>query len=218
MRIATLSVLAILLTLSLCRFTHAGEAVAVAAKPADAVVKWQDSEAGQFVFFAVLEGLYRDGVSNEIVDLIIDPPRDMDNKIKHTFVIQCEICHAAYEAFVLYRRRQTFQLSAGRDTLGKGADVKIVENLKGDAPKRVFALGALIRPWIMARVELTKLSREKQEELMKTLVAFKKDAGMKLGKLRRDDPLYNDWNFYGSCQACEAATEISRNIQKNQPK
>lgn len=178
-------------------------------------VKWQDSDAGQFVFFAVLEGLYRDGVSSEVVNLIVNPARDMDNQVKHAFVFQCDICHAAYEAFVLYSRRQTFQNSAGRDTFGKGVDARIVEGLKSaEAIKRVYALGGLIRPWIAARVKLLKLSREKQDELVGTLLKFKEEANAKLRKLRKDDPLYKDWTFYGGCQACEAATEISSRSKK----
>ena len=34
-------------------------------------VEWQNDAMCQFVFFAVLEGLYRDGIQNEIVDAII---------------------------------------------------------------------------------------------------------------------------------------------------
>ncbi|MFP6900082.1 MAG: hypothetical protein VCA36_04010 [Opitutales bacterium] len=34
-------------------------------------VEWQKEEMCQFVFFAVLEGFYRDGIQNEIVDAII---------------------------------------------------------------------------------------------------------------------------------------------------
>jgi hypothetical protein len=184
-------------------------------KPAAGLVKWQDSEAGQFVFFAVLEGLYRDGVPNEVVDLIIDPPREMDNKVKHTFVFQCDICHAAFEAFVLYRRRQIFQKSGERDTFGKGVNEDIVKRLKdGDAVTRVHALGALMRPWILARVEQMKLTREKQEGLVTTLLNFKAEANDKLRLLRVNDPLYKDWMFYGGCQACEAATDIHRHLQK----
>lgn len=179
------------------------------------LVKWQDSEVGQFVFFAVLEGLYKDGVSSEVVDLVINPAKDIDNKVKHTFVFQCDICHAAYEAFVLYGRRQAFQKTGARDTFGKGVDARIVEGLKSpEARTRVYTLGGLIRPWIAARVELLKLSKEKQDELVVTLLKFKEEANTKLGKLRSEDPLYKDWMFYGGCQACEAATEIARNNRK----
>jgi hypothetical protein len=193
----------------------AEELKSINAKPADELVKWQDSEAGQFVFFAVLEGLYRDGVPNEVVDLIVNPKREMDSTVKHVFVFQCDICHAAYEAFVLYSRRQTFQKSGERNTFGKSFDPKILGELKSnDARTRVYALGSMIRPWIAARVDLLKLSKEKQEELVATLLKFKGEANTKLSALRQSDPLYKDWIFYGGCQACEAATNIAKNWRK----
>jgi hypothetical protein len=194
---------------------HAEEQLKKAKDPAEDLVKWQESEAGQFVFFAVLEGLYKDGVPKEVVDMVIDPPRSLDNKVKHSFVFQCDICHAAYEAFVLYSRRQTFQKSAGRDTFGKGVNEKIISGLKAEeASVRVFALGDMMRPWIAARVEQMKLSKEKQEELVATLLKFKGEARTKMGKLRKEDLAYKDWFFYGGCQACEAATEIESKIRK----
>jgi len=187
------------------------------AKPGNeaATVKWQDDEAGQFVFFAVLEGLYKDGVSSEVVKLIVDPPRDLDNKVKHVFVIQCDICHAAFEAFVLYSRRQQFQQSGGKDTFGKGIPEGIAKDLKSEnAFTRVMALGSLIKPWIVARAEQMKLSKEKQEELIKKLMTFREAADKKLVSLRQSDPLYKNWDFYGGCQACESAIGLSNLLNK----
>jgi hypothetical protein len=213
-----ISRLTLLSALSILLFNasiYAAEQPVAAKILGEETVKWQDSETGQFVFFAVLEGLYKDGVPNEVVDLVINPSRTMDNKVKHCFVFQCEICHAAYEAFATYRLRQPFQKSAGRDTFGKGLSEKITRNLKSDdAATRVFALGDMIRPWILQRVEQMKLSKEKQEELVAVLLKFKDDARTKLHKFRAEDPLYKDWMFYGSCQACEAATEIEKHSRK----
>lgn len=184
-----------------------------------ATVKWQDDEAGQFVFFAVLEGLYKDGVSSEVVKLIVDPPRDLDNKVKHVFVIQCDICHAAFEAFVLYSRRQQFQQSGGKDTFGKGIPEGIAKDLKSEnAFTRVMALGSLIKPWIVARAEQMKLTKEKQEELIKKLMSFREAADKKLASLRQSDPLYKNWDFYGGCQACESAIGLSNLLNKDDKK
>jgi hypothetical protein len=212
----TRSFLAMLVAVVLFSVAHAAEEPKAAAKPDSDLVKWQDSEAGQFVYFAVLEGLFRDGVPNDVVDLVINPARDLDNKVKHVFVLECDICHAAYEAFVFYRKRQVFQKSGGRDTFGNGVKEQIVTGLKHeDARTRVYALGAMMRPWILARVEQQKLSREKQEELVTVLLNFKSEANKKLDVLRKSDPLYKDWGvWYGGCQACEAATDIERNSRK----
>src|SRR5688572_9755879 len=68
-----------------------------ASPPNSAPKMWPETRAGQLVFFAVLEGLYRDGVTNSDVDLIIPPgdggrPR-FDNEI---FVYACPLCHPAF--------------------------------------------------------------------------------------------------------------------------
>lgn len=218
MRTTSRAVLAALFLLWAMNVAEAVEAPKAVAGSAGVDVKWQDSEAGRFVFFAVLEGLYEDGVSKEVVDLVINPTREMDSKVKHAFVFQCDICHAAYEAFVLYNRRQTFQRSSGRDTFGKGVGEKF-ENLRSaDAMTRVHALGDMIQPWIVARVVKMKLSNEKQDALVETLLKFKEEANNKLSTLRREDVLYKDWAFYGGCQACEAATAITKLNRESTPK
>ena len=75
--IRTLLVAAMVSTTSLSQL-RATETTSKAAKPAvkakatDKVdVTWQNDPTCQFVFFAVLEGLYTDGVQDEIVELIL---------------------------------------------------------------------------------------------------------------------------------------------------
>src|SRR5688572_10638658 len=68
---------------------------------------WPETRAGQLIFFAVLEGLYRDGVINGDVDLIIPPGEGGKPAFdQETFVYACPLCHPAFEAFRLYRQRQ----------------------------------------------------------------------------------------------------------------
>src|SRR2546429_752891 len=68
---------------------------------------WTQSRASQLVFFAVLEGLYRDGVSNDTVDLIIPPGANGAARFEpEHFVYACPLCHPAFEAFSLYRHRK----------------------------------------------------------------------------------------------------------------
>ena len=87
-------------------------------------VEWQKEEMCQFVFFAVLEGLYRDGIQNEIVDAIIgEKILKKDDKVKTHFVFRCKLCHATYEAFRTYRNRPAFMQTKGASTFGKGADL-----------------------------------------------------------------------------------------------
>ena len=91
-------------------------------------VEWQKEEMCQFVFFAVLEGLYRDGVQNEIVDAIIgEKILKKDDKVKAHFVFRCKLCHATYEAFRTYRNRPAFMQAKGVSTFGKGADLSLLK-------------------------------------------------------------------------------------------
>jgi hypothetical protein len=74
-----------------------------------APTSWPESRASQLLFFAVLEGLYRDGVSNDDVDLIIPPTQSGKPRFDpEHFVYACPLCHPAFEAFSLYRKREAF--------------------------------------------------------------------------------------------------------------
>ena len=80
----------------------------------------------QFVFFAVLEGLYRDGVQNEVVDAIIGLAPKQGEQVKTHFVFRCELCHATYEAFKAYRQRPMFMNAKGASTFGDGVDLELL--------------------------------------------------------------------------------------------
>src|SRR3954454_17052964 len=102
----------------------AADPAPVAGKEAKPGGDWKEDPASRMVFFAVLEGLYTDGVSSEAVDGIIGKKtKDGKGDIKATFVIECPLCHPVYEAFCLYRQRPAFSGEKGtKDTLGKGLD------------------------------------------------------------------------------------------------
>jgi hypothetical protein len=55
------------------------------------------------IFLAVLEGLYTDGVSNEVVDAILT--RDSTSDRPQPFVYACPICMPAHDALQTYRAR-----------------------------------------------------------------------------------------------------------------
>lgn len=180
---------------------------------------WRDDPVCQMVFFAVLEGLYTDGVSDEVVDLIVPPKTDLDNNVKRCFVFRCPLCHAAYEAFVLYQRRQAFNgTDEKKSTFGKGVDKGIIEALKSDeAHTRVFAMGRLIRPWIQRRFDMMNLDAEQKQAMLDKLIAYAGAGNTMFGEYRNDkNSVYFEWQFYGGCQACEAAKDISRrmNLEK----
>lgn len=176
-------------------------------------VEWQKEEMCQFVFFAVLEGLYRDGVQNEIVDAIIgEKILKKDDKVKTHFVFRCKLCHATYEAFRTYRNRPAFMQTKGASTFGKGADLASLKKLSSkDARTRIYAMGALVRPWIMHRINETRKTPEEKTAMKKQFSKYAQEGANLLKTHKRaKDGFYLDWSFYGSCQACEAAKDLGK--------
>ena len=184
-------------------------------KPEDTkkTIEWQKEEMCQFVFFAVLEGLYRDGVQNEIVDAIIgDKIEKKENKVKTHFVFRCKLCHATYEAFRTYRNRPAFMQTKGASTFGNGVDLNRLKKLRSnDARTRIYAMGGLVRPWIMHRIKETRKTAEEKTAMKKQFEKYALEGADLLKTHKRaKDGFYLDWSFYGSCQACEAAKDLGK--------
>ena len=176
-------------------------------------VEWQKEEMCQFVFFAVLEGLYRDGIQNEIVDAIIgDKIVKKENRVKTHFVFRCKLCHATYEAFRTYRNRPAFMQTKGASTFGNGVDLNRLKKLRSnDARTRIYAMGALVRPWIMHRIKETRKTPEEKTAMKKQFTKYAQEGADLLKTHKRaKDGFYLDWSFYGSCQACEAAKDLGK--------
>ena len=197
----------------------ATESAAKPAAPAPPSDQWRSDPACQMVFFAVLEGLYVDGVPDEVVDLIVPPKTDLDTNVKRNFVFRCPLCHAAYEAFVLYQRRQAFNGSNDkRSTFGKNFDPTVIERLKSDKPQlRVYAMGSLVRPWIDRKLKSMNLVESEKSALLKKLIEYAGEGDRMFREYKQDPKsIYIEWQFYGGCQACEAARIVASSM-KSQP-
>ena len=176
-------------------------------------VEWQKEEICQFVFFAVLEGLYRDGIQNEIVDTIIgEKIVKKENKVKPHFVFRCKLCHATYEAFRTYRNRPAFMQTTEASTFGKGVDLNRLKKLRSnDARTRIYAMGAMVRPWIMHRIKENRKTPEEKTAMKKQFEKYAQEGANLLRTHKKaKDGFYLDWSFYGSCQACEAAKDLGK--------
>jgi hypothetical protein len=101
---------------------------------------WPKNDVAPFVFHAVLEGLYTDGVSNEVVDKILKP------NFLANFVDKCPLCHPAYQAFLLYRDRKVFcGVKSHADSFGSGLDEAVKQDiLSGSSTERRKTLQSLI--------------------------------------------------------------------------
>jgi len=81
--------------------------------------------------------------------------------------------------------------------------------LLGRFLQSIYLLGALVRPWIQQRVQEHRLNDEEKELMQRALLVYVRKGQELLDKLKSDpNSVYVDWDFYGSCQACEAAKDF----------
>jgi hypothetical protein len=114
----------------------------------------------QMIFFAVLEGLYQDGASNEIVDAVLAPGSG-GNRLMH-FVYACPICSPAADAFRTYRARVEFccyKVPSPFNTFGPGLDAAVSRRiLSGELDQRLQAIDQLVETWVRRRLDSMRLS------------------------------------------------------------
>jgi hypothetical protein len=113
-------------------------------------------DAYQLVFFAVLEGLYRDGVSSEVVAALTAAPPE--GGYPAHFVWQCPLCMPALNAFNVYAARPPFCGIKGRlDTFGAGLAPELAERCLGPD------LNELVQRWIGERLDALRLTEEERD-------------------------------------------------------
>lgn len=170
-----------------------------------------DDPVHQLVFFAVLEGCYRDGVSNEAVDLIL--PKNPDTggvMMEYNFVYSCPLCMPVIEALRTYRVRTRFFDKRARDTFGKGLSAEVMAKLaESDRKKRMPVLQALINSWVQARLDALRVTVAERAAWGVEIDDRRKRGAQALEALRTGEhgesyiTLYADWPK--TCAVCDGA-------------
>jgi hypothetical protein len=177
---------------------------------------WKEDPVCKMVFFAVLEGLYEDGVSNEAADNIVGKTKDGKAEIRHTFVFECPLCHPVYEAFRLYQQRPEFRDSG--NAFGKGIDPKLETSLRSTVLRtRQGALQVLVHRWVERRLSQMGLTAEQKQDWARRLEERSKQGDERLRKLRGTDPWYQLWG-YGFCAACRGCTDVCNTLKAPEKK
>jgi len=177
------------------------------------------SEPHRFVFFAVLEGCYEDGLTQEAIDLIIPAGATGQRELMANFVWQCPLCGPAFDGFHVYSMRQRFAngpKNLDRDdpynTFGVGLEAKVMRQLAESGPKCREAIQALIDKWVSARIERLRLNEEEAIELRKQLANMRKSGEAMLksfqngGHGEKSAENYKGWT---SCPICSGASPAS---------
>jgi hypothetical protein len=174
-----------------------------------AAFKVTDSDMQKLVFFAVLEGLYSDGVDNVAVDIIlgVDPKTKLP-RMEENFVYACPLCLPAYDAFVLYRSRVPFYgRKSGGDTFGPGLDGIVLTKLKSTKKAdRLEAIRMLVDRWVNRRLELMRLSAE-ERKAWTTQIEAGRQQGM---KVLQGDSRKADWKGCAFCDGAAGGCEVRK--------
>ncbi len=161
----------------------------------------------QLMFFAVSEGLYREGVKNDDVDIILAQAEGEGGTLAYVnFVYGCGLCTPSLNAFRNYRERQLFFASKTHArSFGKGlGKVERVRLRSKDPQVRLNCLQGMIQRWIKQRLDSKRLTAVEKRHYRIGLSRLRKDAMLFLKAPK---------SLYGSkakCAVCEGAVESSR--------
>jgi hypothetical protein len=184
---------------------------AVSKQPDD----WKEDPVCRMVFFAVLEGLYTDGVSSEAADRVVGRrAKGGPTDLKQTFVIECPLCHPVYEAFSLYQQRPSFN-GDKRNTFGPGLGPDLERGLQNEnILTRQSALQVVVQKWVAHRLIAMRLSPEEQKDWTRQLNERSKQGLDRLSELRGKDAFYKTWPGYAGCPACTGSTGACQRLQE----
>ena len=166
---------------------------------------WPESRSSQLIFFAVLEGLYRDGVPNSDVDLIIPPGKDGGATFTpEHFVYACPLCHPAFEALRLYRQRQEFfGLKARINEFGPGLSGEIAAQVRNPDPtQRRQAVEKLISRWVSERLEMMRLTKDEREAITREIEQGRKQG---MGGLKQTAAQVPGSQSRTNCPICDGS-------------
>lgn len=162
----------------------------------------------QGIFFAVLEGLYRDGVSTEVALAVLE--LDPQSRTSVSFVPGCPICTPAQDAFRLYAARPKFVSKPGTaDTFGPGlSPEQVVQLTGGDPTARRQALRGQVEHWVSAWLDRMRLDPAERNEWERQLAARSEKGMAILDGMRRSDP--ERFAGFDECPFCAGAEAGSR--------
>jgi hypothetical protein len=181
-----------------------------ASRPDDLALAGNSGDAfAQLVFFAVLEGCYRDGVETSTVDALLTPAPDTD--LPEIFVYACPLCSPAHDALRLYKRRQPFYGMKGEpDTFGPGLsdDVKRALEAPGAATRR-DAWEKLVEKWVAQRLTSLRLTPDERKG-MDLGLQLRRKAGMIFLERYRASQKPGHYARMKQCPSCDGAADAGR--------
>jgi hypothetical protein len=177
------------------------------------VTDWKADPACRLVFHAVLEGLYEDGVTDDVVNNIVPPDKQGREKMRRSFVLDCPLCQPAFEAFCVYQRRPKFSDGGQVSTFGKGLPEAVKKGLLSDTlSTRLITLRGPIRGWVEARLRSLKLTAKERQKWWKDIAARAGQGTATLHAHMAADPWYKNWSGCWGCAACLGSQDATQRL------
>lgn len=161
-------------------------------------------EEHRFIFYAVLEGVYEEGFSEETVSTLLG------EKGTEHFVIGCPICEPAYDALHAYRDAPKFtSKKVSQKGFGTGLSDEERALVSGTVEDRRKFIRTLVSRWIEARFSLLKLPEDREKALRESLRKMSEKGTALLENFKKGgngdllSKVYADWEF---CPSCSGAT------------
>ncbi len=173
--------------------------------PPREVVGIEFDEFYSLTYFAVLEGLYTDGVSDDVLKSLTRT--DEVSNYPELFIWQCPICMPAFNAFMHYGKRQPFMgIKARVDTFGAGLSEEMrLRCLAEDKLVRFGALNELVEGWVDRRLASMRLTEGEQNRWEQGFVERRK-KGMATMQSMQGAGAYAGLK---TCALCNAAADAS---------
>jgi len=177
-------------------------------------------ETYQFIFFATLEGLYRDGVSSADVDSLL-ATKGKDGGYLN-FIYTCPICMPVEDAIVTYKLRpgithtKTENFQTEERTFGFGLPKEVSDALRSEkAGIRLKAVNELVSKWISYRMDHSSLTDTQKKNLIEELGKRRKEGMNALRSFASNMHGQNSMKFYAAgyeggdeCAVCNAALQM----------
>jgi hypothetical protein len=159
-------------------------------------------ESYRFIFYAVLEGCYEDGISTEDVSQIL--LRATNSWYSH-FIYACPICTPTVHALEAYQSRPKHfsALKTSVNTFGPGVSPEVKKQLYSSKPEdRLTAINTLMKGWVSRRIALLRLTDAERKELEKKLGEMREKGNGYLKGFAKQDPEKFKMSPFGKVQQC----------------
>lgn len=154
------------------------------------------------IFYAVLEGLYDEGVDNDDVDVLLR--EDPKTKALMHFVYGCPLCHPAIDALRLYRGRPKFHgLKGEADTFGPGLSAPERGQLQNaDIVVRLGVLQGFIERSLQRKLSSMRLTKDERTAWHRALAEMREKGGEFLARAREHGTA-GDLGAAKGCAVCD---------------